>query len=199
MSIKVGPAHAAALIAFLVAACGTTVAPAPTASVPAETASPTASAVPATASPTASALAATVAPTASPAGVTCFGDDLLWGSLPPPAQAYALAWLEGEQAARVGLLEEGMTEDGSFADPEAVDLVTGLPAVAEHIGAFQEGHEGHFFRVRAWETTDVHHDFVRVRWILCRATDAKIALEGEDILLLDETGLIQQVTRFIDA
>lgn len=131
--------------------------------------------------------------------VVCAGDDLLWELLPPPAQAYALAWLEGEQAERVGLLEEGMAADASYADPETSDRVSGLPAIAEHIGVFQEGHRGHFFRVRAWVPTDEHHDHVRVRWILCRQADARIVLEGEDILVLDEAGLIRQATRFIDA
>jgi hypothetical protein len=190
MSRNFGPAHAA-LISLLVGACtfGAPVATAPPTAVrttPAVTRSP---------QPT-----MTAAPGAepSPAGVSCAGDDLLWELLPPPAQAYALAWLEGEQAGRVALLEEAMAADSSYADPGTVDRVSGLPAIAQQIGVFQEGHEGHFFRVRAWAPTDEHHDYVRVRWILCRQTDGRIVLEGEDILVLDEAGLIRQATRFVD-
>ena len=131
-------------------------------------------------------------------GVVCTGDDMLWPLLPEPAQAYALAWLEGIDPERLALLEEALAPDSSYADAGTVERLSGLPAISEHIGAFLSDKVGHFFRVRAWDEADQHHDYVRLRWILCRRNDATIVLEGEDILVLGESGLIRDVTRFTD-
>lgn len=184
-------AHAA-LTSLLVTACGTTGA--------LPTASPATPAITRSAQPTRSPQPTTTpaAPSGqpSPAEASCAGDDLLWDLLPPSAQAYALAWVSIEPTERVTRLEEGMTADASYADPGTV--LSGLPAIAEHIGAFQRGNPEHFLRVRVWEPNDEHHGFVRLRWMLCRQIDARSILEGEDILILADAGLIRQATRFLD-
>ena len=58
---------------------------------------------------------------------------------------------------------------------------------AEHLGDVA-------FRART--APDVHHDRARLRWEILRGDD--VFAEGTDVLLLDERGLVEPVTTFLD-
>lgn len=130
--------------------------------------------------------------------VLCTGDDLLWPELPPAARAYALTWLESDHGGRLALLEEFMTDDGSFVDPEMNGPAVGREAVSARIGEFLSSHPETYFKMRAWTPADEHHLHVRLRWILCDFRTLRVVLQGAEIGELEADGRIREVVRFDD-
>jgi hypothetical protein len=135
-------------------------------------------------------------PSQPPVAAVCGGLDADWSHLPDNVQKYVAAWQERDPAERLRLVEEVLTEDGTYIDgfPDQEPPV-GQRAVAEYIGALQPAAASDYYEPAGWTPTDLHHDRIRMRWRLCDAK-GEVQLIGADIAALDADGRFREIAGF---
>ena len=148
--------------------------------------------LPSPATPPATAAVAASESAQPSAARACRGPDVDWSALPPVAQAYGKAWNERDDAARMRLLEEALTDTGAFVDSSLDEWVTGPEAIADLINQFME--PGTYFEPRAWFASDQHHGFIHLRWNFC--SDDGLVFDGEDFGEVGPGGRFERVTSF---
>ncbi|RYX83555.1 nuclear transport factor 2 family protein [bacterium] len=109
------------------------------------------------------------------------------------ADNYLAAWNETDASKRSELVANLWTSDGTYLDP--LMQGQGVSQIAHLIGAAQQQFAGLQF-TRAGQAEQVG-DHVRFSWHLSPAGGQPVA-GGTDFCQLNETGLLQSVTGFID-
>jgi|SRR5690242_11392543 len=109
------------------------------------------------------------------------------------ASAYLELWNDPEEASRRERLIDGWTADASYVDPLMAG--EGYEGIAAMISGARAIFPGHTFSLRG--TPNGHGRFVRFSWTLA-PSDGASAAAGTDIVRLDNSGRIAEVTGFLD-
>ena len=125
----------------------------------------------------------------------CVGRNAQDLDIDEPARSYGHAWNELDDGARLALLTEIWTEDGTLAEPTLPELVVGPQAVADRIGDFHSLRPGEYFEWQADDLPDMHHQRLRMPWRLCDAAGTTL-LEGTIFAVLTADGGIADLTTF---
>lgn len=105
--------------------------------------------------------------------------------------AYVAAWNEQDPDQRQGLLEASFNADGTYRDP--LYVVAGRDALAEHIGGYQQRFPGSTMSRQS--RVDGYGDVLRFAWAIV-GPGGDVAIEGVDIVSVDDAGKILSVTGF---
>lgn len=107
---------------------------------------------------------------------------------------YLQLWNTDDPGRRRELLRRGWAPEAGYVDPRGEAF--GHEAVNQLIGAVREQFPGfHFHPVGP---VDGHHRQLRFRWGLSPATQDEPVVVGFDVVVLDDTGRVQDVRAFLD-
>jgi hypothetical protein len=106
-------------------------------------------------------------------------------------RAYVLTWATSDASERQALLQRCWTDAGVYCDP--LSRVEGRAALSDHIAGFQQSQPG--FRIPLASGVDVHHEYVRFRWVMLDP-NRNAVLEGFDVGELASDGRLQRITGF---
>lgn len=114
--------------------------------------------------------------------------------VPETLKAYMGAWNEGDEAARLALLQKAWADDATYTDPQSD--VAGRDGLSGLIAGFHQQMPG--ARIEATSGIDQHHDKVRFTWKLVGANGAAM-IEGIDFGELAPDGRLQRIVGFFGA
>jgi hypothetical protein len=112
------------------------------------------------------------------------------------AAAYAAAWTERDERARLELLSSCCGPDVRFLQQGMEDEVVGVAALSDFIGAFQSSWpDGVDVRVEMTTRIDAHHGFGRGGFVWIFGDDEGF---GTDFVQLGPDGKLQTIVVFSD-
>lgn len=109
------------------------------------------------------------------------------------AEAYIALWNDADDETRRARLSENWSVNARYVDPMMSG--DGHDGIAAMIAGARAQFPGHGFTLAG--TPDGHGDFVRFSWTLAPMDGAPVAA-GTDVVRLDATGRIAEVTGFLD-
>jgi hypothetical protein len=110
------------------------------------------------------------------------------------ADGYFACWNATDPDERAAAIRSTWAPDARTIDP-LIDA-TGHEQLAATFAAFHETYAGNSFRQRGG--IDGHHDHLRWAWEMVDA-DGEIVLDGIDVALIDDAGLIRYLVGFFGA
>jgi hypothetical protein len=105
--------------------------------------------------------------------------------------AYVAAWNEQDAERRQVLLERAFSADGTYRDP--LYSVVGRDALAEHIHGYQQRFPDSSMDRQS--RIDGYGDVLRFAWAIV-GPDGDVAIQGVDVVSVNDDGKIQSVTGF---
>jgi hypothetical protein len=104
---------------------------------------------------------------------------------------YVAAWNEGDTATCAALLEQVVSEAGTYTDPTI--HVSGRDAIIDHVAGFEQRLPG--ATMERTSRVDGYGDVLRFAWAVV-GSDGPVIVEGVDFVVLDEDRRIRSVTGF---
>ncbi len=107
---------------------------------------------------------------------------------------YFAVWNETDPDTRGKLIERTWSQDAEYVDP--LLEASGRDGIHGMVTALHTQYPGHMFRQVG--PIDVHHDRLRFNWEMVETESGTVVIEGIDVGVINEDGLLASITGFFD-